>query len=156
MTRFVKAISLTARRACSMAAVATLATAAVWGLLPVGTQPALAAVGPCRSDPVVLLSSLKALDISATIQDSSSDLRSVDYTIHAPVGTHVLLYVPTDGLVGQVEHFTFVADQPAGHYRVSVDAITGSQVPVTMTMLGVLAPTATATGLSNSNVSVYW
>jgi hypothetical protein len=96
------------------------------------------AVTACRSDPVVVLSNLKTLDLSATISDSGSDVKSVTYTLHAPRGTFVLAFVPTDALVGRVEHFVFYSDNQSNHYTVTTYASTGMRVPVTASVLNIL------------------
>ena len=122
-----------------------------------GTVPAQGAVGPCRSDPVVLLSSLKALGLSALINDSSSDLKSVNYTVHLPKGVAPVLVVPTDGLVGQVEHFSYANDEPSGTYAATVTANTGVRVTVTASALEVLfgsvLASGGASGVSNQPIS---
>jgi hypothetical protein len=117
--------------------------------------PAQAAVGPCRSDPVVVLNNLKTLDLSAVIQDTHSDLQKVDYTLHLPKGVYPIAVVPTDGLIGQVEHFNFVNDQPAGSYVDSTEAFTGKTVGVTATALDVLLGSGSASGTSNQSVTVH-
>jgi hypothetical protein len=119
-----------------------------------GGATAQAALGPCRSDPVVVLSNLKTMDISALIQGTSSDLKSVTYTLHVPPGVRPLVVIPTDGLVGQVEHFAWHADQPSGSYAVDTYASTGTTVPVTASVIGVLAASGTATGTSNEAITV--
>ena len=119
---------------------------------------AQAAVGPCRSDPIVTLTNLKILDLSATVSDTSSDLKSVSYTLHLPAGVKPLLVIPTDGLVGQVEHFTYANDEPAGRYSVTVTANTGSSVAVTASALEVLLHSilgsGSAIGTSNHPITL--
>lgn len=127
-------------------------TAALAGGAFAGT--AHAAVGICRSDPVVVLSNLKTLDLSATIQDRSSDLNSVSYTLHLPAGVKPLLVVPTDGLVGQVEHFSYVNDQAANKYSDTTYASTGTTVTVTAAALNLLLGSASENGTSNEPITL--
>lgn len=133
----------------------TFATALLpTGLATMGTGSALAALGPCRSDPVVVLSNLKVMDISATIGDSQSDLNSVTYALSLPKGVRPLLVVPTDGLVGQVEHFSWSSNQPVNQYSVQTYVSTGQTVPVTASVLGVFTKSANATGTSNEVLTI--
>lgn len=113
-----------------------------------------AAQGVCRSDPVVVLSNLKTLDLSAVIYDSQSDLKSVTYTLHLPSGVKPLVVVPTDGLLGQIEHFGYVNDQRTGSYAVTTFASTGTTVPVTTTAVTVPLGLAVGHGSSNQNITV--
>jgi hypothetical protein len=129
---------------------ATLATLCAVYVMP---ATASASIGVCRSDPVIVLSNLKVLDLSAMISDSTSDLKSVTYTLHAPKGTAALLVVPTDGLVGQVEHFVFRADNPSNHYTVTTYVNTGTRVAVTASILNLLGASGNATGYSNQNLT---
>ncbi|HEV3309721.1 MAG TPA: hypothetical protein VG815_04305 [Chloroflexota bacterium] len=147
------ALPSTFKRSGMAIALAVAVLPAASGLVSVGS--AQAAVGVCRSDPVVVLTNLRTMDISATVADSQSDLKSVSYTIHLPVGVRALLVVPTDGLVGQVEHFNSVSDQPANTYTVTTYAATGKTVPVTAAVLGVLSRSGSASGTSNENVTVH-
>ncbi len=112
------------------------------------------AVTACRSDPVVVLSNLKTLDLSATISDGSSDVKSVTYTLHAPRGTFVLAFVPTDALVGRVEHFVFYSDNQSNHYTVTTYASTGTRVPVTASVLNILGASGRVSGYSNQDLTV--
>ena len=115
---------------------------------------AQAAVGPCRSDPVVVLNNLKVLDLSAVIDDDQSDLQSVSYTLDLPAGVYPIVVVPTDGLVGQVEHFSYTNDGPAGKYTETTEAYTGSNVAVTATALNLLLGSGLATGYSNQPITI--
>jgi len=140
------------RRGGLSAALATVLAFSAVGAISAG--PVEAAVGPCRSDPIVVLSNLKTMDISAVINDDQSDLHSVTYTMHLPVGVRPVLVIPTDGLVGQVEHFAAYSDLPAGQYTVTTYVSTGKTVPITATVLGILARLAVADGQSNEDVTV--
>src|SRR5438128_12259453 len=70
-----------------------------------------AAVGGCRSDPVVTLSNGYVLDLSAVVNDTATDVQQVSYTLHAPVGTWVTSTVDTS-VLGPKDTFQFYADEP--------------------------------------------
>jgi hypothetical protein len=101
-----------------------------------------AQIGGCRSDPTVTLSNLAVVDLSASINDSLSDVRSVTYVLHVPKGVFALATVKTDTLIGLTEHFQIVSDQPAGTYKTYTTVYTGaSSVAVTANtvVLGLLS-----------------
>jgi hypothetical protein len=89
-----------------------------------------AAIGGCRSDPVVTLSNGYAFDLHATVDDAYADIQQVTYTLHAPVGTWVTNEVDTS-LLGGKETFLFRADNPPNTYTAAtkVDTLT-PQIPV--------------------------
>lgn len=92
------------------------------------------------------MTNLGQLDLSASIGDNTSDVSQIVYILHAPVGTHLIATIPTDGLVGLKEKFVFYADNPANTYDVHTYVFTGSRgVAVTAQSLAVSLPT---TGLS--------
>lgn len=107
-------------------------------LIPGPLRPlhASAQLGPCRSDPAVLLSNLSTLDLSATINDSASDVKQTLYVLHGPRGTKPTAIIPTDGLIGLTERFVYYADEPASTYDVYTTVYTGTpRVPVTASAL---------------------
>ncbi len=119
-----------------------------------GIAPSSAfALAGCRSDPVIVLSNLRTLDVSATIYDSTSDLRSVTYTVHGPSGTSVVLALSTDGLVGQVEHFKYVADQLPNHYSVTAYVSTGTTSRVTVSGITLAGRSESLSGYSNQPIT---
>jgi hypothetical protein len=93
---------------------------------------AQAQYGGCRSDPYIVLSNTAQVDMAADINDSLSDVQSVVYVLHAPVGTSPVAIVATDGLMGIKEKFKFYADDPANTYDTYTTVYTGaSHVAVT-------------------------
>jgi hypothetical protein len=117
----------TLRRAALLATL--LFACAAWSGIP---SAAHASYTSCRSDPALLLSNGTTMDLGATIQDSASDVRSTNYVVVGPAGTFLLSVVPTDGLLGLTEHFTYKATNPAGTYDVYTTVTTGQpMVPVT-------------------------
>lgn len=75
-----------------------------------------AQLGTCRSDPVIVLSDLRVLDMSADIADNASDVTGVTYVLHGPVGVAMLAALRTPSFTYGVESFAYVADQPANTY----------------------------------------
>jgi hypothetical protein len=100
----------------ALPAVALLAAGLLAGLLP--APAAHAAIGGCRSDPIVLLSNGDILDLSANIDDSATDVQQVTYTLHGPAGSSVIGVIPTSGVLGPKETFQYTADAAAGSYGV--------------------------------------
>jgi hypothetical protein len=84
-----------------------------------------AAIGGCRSDPVVTLSNGDALELHATIDDTATDVQLVSYTLHGPAGTWVRGEVDT-AVLGPNDRFQYNADEPAGTFRASVKVTTGT------------------------------
>lgn len=110
--------------------------------MPLGSTSAHAQIGGCRSDPTVALSNLGVVDLSAGINDSTSDVKSVNYVLHVPKGVFPLVVVKTDSLLGLTEHFQVVSDQPAGTYKTYTTVYTGaSRITVTAntTVVGLLS-----------------
>src|SRR5205823_3344346 len=106
------------RKACRI-----LCSAAVLsvGLLAMSlpSHDAHAELAACRSDPVMLLSNGMALDLSATIDDTSADVQQVTYIVYAPVGTRVTAVIHTSGLLGPKETLQYYPDNPAHDYAVA-------------------------------------
>src|SRR5579872_1891372 len=68
----------------SKAVVACGLTALALFVGPFGPKPTFAHNGFCYDDPIVLLSNGVTVDMSATISDSASDVRAVQYALHVP------------------------------------------------------------------------
>jgi hypothetical protein len=66
-----------------------------------------------------------------------------------------VLVIPSDGLVGQVEHFGYLNDQPAGTYSETTYASTGATVPVSATALNVFLGSGSASGYSNEPITIH-
>jgi len=117
-----------------------------------------AAVGGCRSDPVVTLSNGHALDLSSVVTDTYDDVQLVSYTLHAPVGTWVTSEVDTSALGPKVT-FQFYADEPPNTYSAGTKVTTLSpHIPVAATtdlvsstgiVSGTVLLTASASGQSH-------
>src|SRR5438128_2572115 len=89
-----------------------------------------AAVGGCRSDPVVTLSNGAVLDLSSVVTDSYDDVQQVSYTLYAPVGTWITAVVDTS-ILGPKDTFQFYADEPPNTYRAAAKVTTLTpQMPV--------------------------
>lgn len=138
--------------------VAPLIAAGILFGLP-GTPLAHATIGGCRSDPVVTLSDGTVVDLSATIDDASSDVQQVAYTLHAPDGASVVSVVNTDGAIGLKEVFRFYADAPAGTYATTTavsTATSGIAVSGTTTVvpLAGLSVSGSATGKDQQSLPI--
>jgi hypothetical protein len=127
-------------------------------LAPAGAH---AQLGSCRSDPVITLSDLRVLDMSATIGDSASDVKSVKYVLHGPTGVGIIAVLKTSIFASYVESFQYIADQPAYTYVMDTTVTTGtSKVSVTAstTLVSVLTNktlyVANANGYSGSTVAM--
>jgi hypothetical protein len=103
-----------------------LVAAAVLALNLVGAsifaRPAAAApldIGPCRTDPVVLLSNGGVVIMKATINTAPSNLQNVTYTIHAPSGTTITHITYTGNATN--ETVNLVDDSAAGTYDTVTD-----------------------------------
>jgi len=94
----------------------------------------------CKSDPVVVLSDLTEVDLSADIDTLPYNVTSVYYTLHVPVGLKVVLVLRTPNWPTTIERFNIIADQAAGHYDATVVVkTTKSNIGVTGNLLVRLA-----------------
>jgi hypothetical protein len=113
------------------------------GLVAAGplAPAAQAALDGCRADPVIYLSDGSALDVTADIGTSATNITGIAYTVHVPAGLRAVLYLatPTLGFKGK-EAFTLVNDAPAGQYRTDTLVTTnnkGVAVTAHTTLVGV-------------------
>jgi hypothetical protein len=84
-----------------------------------------AAIGGCRSDPVVTLSNGDALDLHAIVDDTATDVQLVSYTLHGPAGTSVKAEADS-AVLGPKDRFQYTADQPVGTFSAGVKVTTGT------------------------------
>jgi hypothetical protein len=96
----------------------SLAIVAVFVLSAVTVRSAIAGWANCRSDPVVILSNGITMDISADIGSFPWNVQRVDYILHAPVGTQLVVAIGTPTWLTSQETFTFYADQQPDEYHV--------------------------------------
>src|SRR5437588_8370228 len=93
-----------------------------------------AAISGGRSDPVVTLSNGVTLDLSTVVNDTTTDVQQVSYTLHAPIGTWVTSEVDTS-MLGPKDTFHFYADKPPGTFSVGSKVTTLTpQIHVASTM----------------------
>jgi hypothetical protein len=104
--------------------------------LAAGPGAAFAGLGGCRTDPIILLSNGRALQLPAQIDTNINNVQSVIYTVHAPIGTFPVLILYTDNPLRNVERVVFRADSLPGRYssETIVDT-TGSNTAVVATGL---------------------
>ncbi len=112
------------------AAIALLVLLAL-SLLP--THPAFAGFVACRADPIVWLSNGQSIQITATINAAESDVSTIVYTVHVPVGTTITRVVYNGGGLGRKERVILVDDQAPNQYW------TDTVVDTKPTPVGVLA-----------------
>jgi len=95
-----------------------------------------AAVGGCRSDPIVILSDGTMLDVSADIGTDVSNVREIHYVVHGPRGVHLISAVstPTLGFKGK-ETFAYYDDAEPKQY------LTETLIQTTYDHVGVTAHT---------------
>ena len=81
------------------------------------TPVAQAAVGGCRSDPIVVLSDGTVLDVSAAIDTAAANVTGIHYVVHGPRGVTLVsaLSTPTLGFSGK-ESFTYYDDAQPNQY----------------------------------------
>jgi hypothetical protein len=98
-----------------------------------------AAVGGCRSDPIIILSDGTILDVSADIGTAVSNVREIHYVVHGPLGVKLVsaISTPTLGFSGK-ETFTYYADAAPNQY------ITETLVQTTYDQVSVTAHTTFA------------
>lgn len=92
-----------------------------------------AAVGGCRSDPIVILSDGTILDVSAEIGTAVSNVREIHYVVHGPRGVKLVsaISTPTLGFKGK-ETFTYYDDAaPKQYITETLVQTTYNQVSVT-------------------------
>jgi hypothetical protein len=129
--------------------------------LTLGTGTAQAASSGCRTDPIVVLTNGAQLQFGANISSSYSNVQRVDYTIHGPSRSAMLLVIYTDNPLGSVERVHYYADAGVNTYTVDtvVTLRSGSQVQVSTSalLLSVLHLTlarGSASGLSAQHIFI--
>jgi hypothetical protein len=120
MQKFAK-LAMAARRAMIALSIMLTGLALTASLTPV----VQASLDGCRSDPVIYLSDGTALDVTADIGTSVSNVTTIAYFVHVPPGLHMILYLatPTLGFKGK-EVFTLYNDAPAGQYKTDTYVLT--------------------------------
>jgi hypothetical protein len=69
---------------------------------------------------------LATLDLQASISDSLSDVRSVNYVVHMPSGMHVLAVIKTGSLMGLKETVTDYSDAAPNTFSTYITVHTGT------------------------------
>ena len=82
-------------------------------------QKAEAGGSACRTDPIIVLTNGAQLQMDARMTTNIENVRSVVYTIHAPVGVRVALILYTDNPLRNVERVVFHADGPPDQYSIT-------------------------------------
>jgi len=95
----------------------------------------------CRADPIVVLTNGSQLQFAANIGTSYSNVDSIVYTVHGPVGSAMLLIIYTDNPLGSVERVNYIADGPSNYYTIDTVVYTDSghaQVTATGALVSIL------------------
>lgn len=118
------------------------------GLLAGPLMPghAFALYSSCRSDPKVQLSDGSVVTLQATISDDAADIRNIQYTLHAPVGTTVTDVVYTGGPFAAKETLQVYADNPANTYDSDTVVSTGANKISVETMAQVSSADSVVSG----------
>lgn len=132
------------------------------GLLigPLGIHPVGATFSTCTTDPKVFVSNGTKVTITPQINDDASDVSSIVYTVHGPVGTNATNVVYTGSVFTGKETVVYVADQPGSTTYLIDTAVTtatssgvGVTVPVNILDTYDHVKTASAaTGVSGQDV----
>jgi hypothetical protein len=102
-----------------------------------GTNLAHAAMGACRSDPIVLLSDGATVQLYTDIFDAPTSVTHVSYVLHARVGTTVVsITYPSDMATAIPETFQLVADGKDAKYHTTTYVTDGNNA-VQITTYGI-------------------
>ncbi|MBV9280072.1 MAG: hypothetical protein JOZ41_08330 [Chloroflexi bacterium] len=71
---------------------------------------------PHRSAPVVWLSNRMEIRLTARLNDDPSDIKSIPYVLHVPIGVKAITVAYAEGSLGKLESLTVIPDNPAGLY----------------------------------------
>jgi hypothetical protein len=121
--------AFTARCARHLLLGAAILSATVLACSPVAPD-AQAGTGACTSEPVAILSNGYAIDVTANVGTSASDVQNVSYTLNIPKGVSLVSWTDTATL-GPRDTYSVNANNNAGNYTVGVSAKTGTQASVT-------------------------
>lgn len=128
---------------------------------PFMTQGAFAGIGGCGTDPMVTLSDGSVIDLITQMSTIPSNVASIMYTVHVPVGTTVTAVYYTGGPFTRHENVQVFADNAAGTYDTDtfVTAVgTGFAVTATSTAIapsGLLLGPATALGSNGQDLRAH-
>lgn len=92
------------------------------------THTASAALGTCRTDPIVTLSNGTTIQIVAHIGAGVADVKSIAYTVHAPAGTTVTSVNYLGDVSSQLESLQFFADVGSGSYQGTATVTTNTHI----------------------------
>ena len=113
--------------------------------LGASASPADARFASCRVDPVVFLSNGDQVQLVASTETAESNVKVINYALHAPPGVTVLKVLYTGGPFSGKETFKFYNDASPNHYT------TDTMVTTRVSGVKVTATTSLrATGISGS------
>jgi hypothetical protein len=124
--------------------------------IPWHAQGALASIGSCRTDPMLMFSNGTVIKLETRIGDSSSDVQQIIYTVNAPAGTTVTNIVYTGGELKDRESVQVQTSNSANSYDTSTQVFTGqSGVSVTAETKIPSVANGSATGFAGDTLLVH-
>jgi hypothetical protein len=146
------------RRLLPLAGALVLAGAGTAAFLPHGTH---AAVGIKHTGPILTLSNGRTVQVLASISDSQSNIKEIDYTIHGPSGTRELKVAFQKAWGGLINRAYYVADQASGTYTTDtyVKTVTLGTTNYAVSAQSVVTHSTTkkaasSTGTENAHITV--
>ncbi|MBI4675183.1 MAG: hypothetical protein HY741_26375 [Chloroflexi bacterium] len=103
------------------------------GILVLVPQNIEARVAGCRTDPIVTLTNGDQVRITVEVDAPEDQVRSINYTLHAPPGVEIKNIVYTAGGLGEREHLTLVNDEQPNYYTSETVVMVGNTVAVSAT-----------------------
>jgi hypothetical protein len=147
LTAMIDLTWIDARSLYRLAAALGLALGLLTSLAPLRSQ---AAMTGCRSDPIITLSNGVQVQIGNTIADAATNVSTVAYTLHGPLGTTATKIVyPADNTSGIAETFQYIADNQPGNYD-SYSAIYDANAGINVDEATTVTNTATLQSISQT------
>jgi hypothetical protein len=111
---------------------------------------ASAALGTCRTDPIVTLSNGTKVQIVAHIGAGVANVNSIAYTLHAPAGTTVTSVDYLGDVSSRLESLHFYADAPARSYQGTATVTTNTHIIPVYTSMAVTPSSGSSLASSTS------
>ena len=111
---------------------AGLAISAALAVVMLQVMGASAQAVTCRTDPAVLLSNGTTITLYENITDSATDVTSIKYALHVPVGVKALSIIYYGPVPASAQSLTLYQDENPGNYDGYATVYTKtSSIPVT-------------------------
>jgi hypothetical protein len=99
---------------------------------PLLSGHAAAGLITCGTDPQIVLSNGKIVNMAVTIYDQASDVQNISFVLHGPAGTSVTSVVGDNNFAG-LESFQYVPDSSPYMYVSDIQVTTGTSTTATAT-----------------------